>query len=218
MSHFDYLPNNLIPPSFGQVGEFEASLQSTEFYPEMFMNNRSLPSVQPLSQDQSLLLPSHQIVSPSSSIASSSPSPSSPSSGPFTPTQAMLSSFSQLCASDFGPLPNGECVQAPQTQTDAELQTELQLQQDLYSSFSWENNSIWPSGGEMLLGDDFDLGAIPPIELGLPKFSDDMNMTTPHSHLSSEFAHEFARGLEIAQYDNQNVDGMYGFDEMMHGF
>jgi hypothetical protein len=224
VAQFDYLPNNLMPPpSFGQAGEFEASLQSTEFYPEMFMNNqpasRNFSSLQPLNlcQDQ-LLLQSHQIVSPSSSIGSASTAASSPRSGPFTPTQSMLSSFSQLCTSDFAQFPGGECVQAPQAQTDAELQTELQLQEDLYSSFSWENNSIWPSGGEMLLGDDFDLSAIPPIELGLPKFGEDMSMTT--AHLPTDYAHDYAHGMEITQYNDEshNVDGLYGFDEMMHGF
>ena len=171
-------------------------------------------------QDQSLLQP-HQIVSPSSSIGSGSPTPSSPISGPFTPftpTQAMLSSFSQLCTSDFGQLPGGGgCIPAAQPQSDEELQTDLQLQHDLYSSFSWENNSIWPSGGEMLLGDDFDLNAIPPIELGLPKFGEDMGMTQA---LSAEFGHDYVHGMEMTHYhdENQNVDGLYGFDEMMRGF
>jgi hypothetical protein len=225
IAHFDYLPNNLMPPSFGQAGEFEASLQPPEFFSDMFTNqsaSRNLHPLQPLGmiQDQSLLPQSHQIVSPSSSIGSGSPAPSSPISGPFTPftpTQAMLSSFSQLCTSDFGQLSGGGCVPAAQPQTDEELQAELQLQQDLYSSFSWENNSIWPSGGEMLLGDDFDLNAIPPIELGLPKFGEDMSMT---SALSGEYGHDFVHGMEMTQYhdDNQNVDGIYGFDEMMHGF
>jgi hypothetical protein len=238
MAHFDYLPNKLMPTSFGQAGEFEASLQSTEFFPDMFtINNgqsasRILPPLQSLGmiQDQSMLFHSHQLVSPSSSIGSGSPAPSSPCSAHFTPytptpTQAMLSSFTQLSTSDFGQLPNVGCgapTPASQLLTDEELQTDLQLQQDLYSSFSWESNSIWPSGGEMLLGDDFDLNAIPPIELGLPKYGDDMmmNMATPVPS-TTDFGHEFVHGMEMTQQyhdENQNVDGLYGFDEMMHGF
>jgi hypothetical protein len=229
MTHFDYVPN-LMPPSFGQAGEFEASLQSAEFFPEIFLVNnqsqcRTLPQLQTFGmiQDQGLLLQPHQLVSPASSIGSGSPVPSSPSTGPFTPTQTLMSSFSQLCTSDFNQLASGGCMAAPQSQSDVDLQTDLQLQQDLFSSFSWEQNSIWPSGGEVLLGDDFDLNAIPPIELGLPKFGEDtttsMTVGVP-SQLSPEFAHDYVHGMEMAQFqdERQKVDGLYGFDEMMHGF
>jgi hypothetical protein len=238
MTHFDYLPthNSLMPPSFGQAGEFDAGIQTPEFFQNMFnmggqpMGRGSVPSLQPLNmmQDPSMLLPSHsQIVSPTSSIASSSSGPSSPTSGPFTPM------FNQLCGSDFTHQLHdvNDCgADLPQTQADLELQTELQLQQDLYSSYSWENNSIWPanSGNEMLLGEDFDLNAIPPIELGLPKFGEDMTVVdAPVPQGSVDYMQDFTHGMDVAQQqqqqyhnDGQNVDGMFGFDEMMsrHGY
>jgi hypothetical protein len=192
LSNFDYLPSDsLMPPSFGQAGQFEASLQSSEFLRSMFdmsgqpaigQRNEVMPlQGLPMSQDPSVLLPAHQIMSSSSSIGSGSSGPSSPRSGPFTPTSSMLChSFSQLNPSGDSPHQqlhhnnNNGCAPEQQSQTDLELQMEMQLQQDLeFASYSWENNSMWQTGPEILLGDDFDLNSIPPIELGLPKFGDD---------------------------------------------
>jgi hypothetical protein len=235
MSQFDFLPahNTFMPPSFGQAGEFEASLQSPEYLQNFFNHGvqtagrHSIPSLHPLCmiQDPAMLLPgSAQIITPPSSIGSSTPP--SPDCGPFTPTSAMLpSSFSQLSGSEYGQDSSDCAAGLSQTQVDLELQAELQLQQDLYSSYSWENNSIWPAtGGEILLGDDFDLNAIPPIELGLPKFGEEMGAADIASTQGSvDYAQEYAHGMEVAaQYQNvgQNIDGLFGFDEMIphHGF
>jgi hypothetical protein len=232
MAPFDFLPNNLMHPSFGRAGGFEASLQPAELFPDMYTTtncqsaSRSFAQLQPLCMipDQSSLLQAHPIISPSSSIGTLSPSPSSPISGPstpYTPAGALSAPFSQPCASDFAQIPYVGCVPAIQAQNEEDFQAELQLQQDLYSSFSWENNNIWPSGGEMLLGEDFDLSAIPPIELGLPKYREEgANMTPTPSQMPAEFGHEFIHGLDMTQFhdENQNVDGLFGFDEVMHGF
>ena len=82
---------------------------------------------QPLPQPQSLF-------SPSSSVGTNS-LPSSPVSGPsspYSPSAAALSAaFPQLCLSDFAQFPNVGCLPS----TEEEIQVELQLQHDLYSSF-----------------------------------------------------------------------------------
>lgn len=79
---------------------------------------------------------------------------------------------------------------------------------------------MWPGNSELLLGNDFDLGAIPPIELGVPKLGD--NMVMCESAGSLEFGHEFSQALEGHHYaeEGQNLDGLLGFDDMMagHGF
>jgi len=86
---------------------------------------------------------------------------------------------------------------------------------------------MWPSNSDMLLGDDFDLNSIPPIELGLPKFGEDMSLREIAAASSSAmgptgYEHGFGQGLEDTQYhdDSQGLNGMLGFDEMMagHGF
>jgi len=165
------------------------------------------------------LLQSQSLLSPSSSVGTNS-LPSSPVSGPsspYSPSAAALSAaFPQLCISDFAQFPNVGCLPS----SEEELQAELQLQHDLYSSFSWENNSIWPSGGELLLGEDFDLSAIPPIEIGLPKFGEEAHTMSPHQ-MHAGFGHEFMQGLDAHQFHDdtqQNVDGVFAFDEVMHGF
>jgi hypothetical protein len=218
LSQFDYLPtgNNLMPPSFGQAGEFEASLHSSEFFQGMFEFGRpAAPALSPLMiQDTSML---HSLVSP---VSSNSSGPSSPHSGPFTPTTTMLAnSFSNLCSfSNNGELA-ANVVVGSETSTEIDMQTEFQqLQQGLYSNYSWEANSIWQTCAsnnvgmmtDILLGDDFDLSAIPPIELGLPKFGDDFASTSPTTMDAAHFHHD----------ETRNVDGMFGFDEMTsrHGF
>jgi len=201
MANFDY-----VAPS-QQFGNFEASLQPSEFVRSMF-NLPSLPLDQP--HEQMPLLPPHQLISPSSS------GPSSPASGPFTPTSALLSHFSQLSAHDSSQHPG--CGPEPQSQAERDLQMEMQLQQE-YASYSWETN-MWPGNTDLLLGNDFDLGAIPPIELGLPKLGENMMMCESSGTL--EFGHEFSQALEGHHYveDGQNLDGLLGFDDMMagHGF
>ena len=168
------------------------------------------------------LFQAQSLLSPSSSIGTIS-SPSSPSS-PYSPSTAILSAaFPQLSISDFSQFPNVGCVPASQPQTEEELQAELQLQHDLYSSFSWEHNSIWPSGGEILLGEDFDLNAIPPIEIGLPKFGEDAHtMPAAPAQMTADFGHEFMQGLDARQFHDEtqhNVDGVvFGLDDVMHGF
>jgi len=180
-----------MPPSFGQAGQYEASLQSSEYYQGMFM-------------------PTHQMLPPlqigGALSQSGASSPVSPNAGPFTPTTtSMLAhSFSRLSSGD---------------EYAEQNEQQLQLQQDLeFQAFSWENNAIWPSGAEILLGDDFDINAIPPIELGLPKIGED----TGAQLVAAEYEHEFGQILDESQYrhDRQSIDGLYNFEEMMagHGF
>jgi hypothetical protein len=99
-----------------------------------------------------------------------------------------------------------------------DLQMEMQMQQE-FAAYSWESNNLW-SSESVLLGDDFDINAIRPVELGVPKYTENMALAGPHSsHL--EFGHEFVHALEGVQYhdESQNL-GLLGFDEMMagHGF
>jgi hypothetical protein len=179
------------------IGADLTLLQANDLFSDMYTSHaQQARSFAPLSAipDQPLL-PSQSLLSPSSSVGTNS-LPSSPTSGPsspYSPSAAALSAaFPQLCISDFAQFPNVGCLPT----SEEELQAELQLQHDLYSSFSWEHNSIWPSGGELLLGEDFDLNAIPQIEIGLPKFGEDGHaMTLPSQQMQAYFGHEFMHGL-----------------------
>jgi hypothetical protein len=103
-----------------------------------------------LPSHDSVLLPSH-IISPTSSRGSNSSSgPSLPNPGPFTPTSALL--------------PQPFCGSKP-SQAELDLQLEMQMQSE-YALYSWETNgSLWSTGSDMLLGDNFDLSAVPPSKL-----------------------------------------------------
>lgn len=126
----------------------------------------------------------------------------------------MSHSFSQLSTSNDSQY----CDSEPQRH-ELDLQMEMQLQQD-YASYSWQTNSMWPSNTELLLGDDFDLSAIPPIELGMPKYSE-VDMLRAPAH-GVEYAHDYSQIMEAQHYsdDSQSLDGLLGFDQMMaeHGF
>ncbi|KAF8069241.1 hypothetical protein FPV67DRAFT_1491604 [Lyophyllum atratum] len=209
MSNFDFHPseNFMTPSAFGQ---FEASLQSSEFLRSMFSMD-SIPQregLHPLDvSHETMLLPPHQLISPSSSAGSGSSGPSSPCSGPFTPNSAVLSqSFSRLTTSNEPSHPE------PRSQAEMDLQMEMQLQQE-YAQYSWETNQLWSNtNSELLLGDDFDLSAIPPIELGVPKYQDVMHM----GH-GMEYSQEYAPHMDGRHFSE---DGVLAFDEMMagHGF
>ncbi|KXN82306.1 Repressor ROX1 [Leucoagaricus sp. SymC.cos] len=210
VNHFDFLPheNFMPPPSFGQNGHFEASLQSSEFLRNIFaMPN--LPS-STHKDDLSLpvptneLLPSNKSISPVSSAGSSGPS--SPASGPYTPVAAIANqSFTQQLAGMDLPIPDLR-------QGELEIPNDMQLHQDL-ASYTWDSTNIWPTDSTILLGDDFDLNAIPSIELGNGKFNE--NYAEPASTL--QFGQEFASALEGREYSQDTINTMIGFDDMMAG-
>lgn len=101
------------------------------------------------------------------------------------------------------------------------------MQQEIdYASYAWENTSMWPPHSDMLLHDDFDIGSIPPIELGLPKYNNDdtLNLGLGDSMVGGlgDYSQEYSPTLDQFSEENhhQNLEGLLGFDEMMagHGF
>jgi hypothetical protein len=199
MSCFDYLPNSFVQPSFPLPGQFEANLQSSDFLRNMFSapgpRSSQFPQLHQLTMPEhnAVLLTANQMVSPSSSMDSSS-------SENYLPSD-----------------PSGADAQA---QAEIDLQLEMQMQQE-FAAYSWGNSgSIWGSES-VLLGDDFDLNSIPPIELGVPKYTENLTLAAPNAS-GLEFGQDFSHALEGQQYldDSQNLGGLLGFDEMMagHGF
>ena len=162
--------------------------------------------------NNAVLLSANQLVSPLSSIGSSS-GPSSPAAGPYTPVSALLAesyTLSNPCSIDA----------QVQAQAEINLQMEMQMQQE-FATYSWgSNGSLWGSDS-VLLRDDFDLNSIPPIELGMPKYTENLTLAAPNAS-GLEFGQEFSSALEGQQYlnDSQNLTGLLGFDKMMagHGF
>ena len=233
MSSFDYLPNSYVQPSF-PPGQFEANVQvpfvivddmkihisnrfisqSSDFLRNMFSTPSQRSSQFPqlhqlaLPEHNAVLLAANQMVSPSSSMDSNSSGPSSPTCGPYAPESALLSE---------NYMPSDPCGVDAQARAEIDLQLEMQMQQ-AFAAYSWGNGgSLWGSDS-VLLRDDFDLNSIPPIELGVPKYTENLTLAAPNTS-GLEFGHEFSHALEGQQYldDSQNLGGLLGFDEMMAG-
>lgn len=156
--------------------------------------------------------------SPASSLPSvgllTTASPVSPDT-PFSPTSGGLThSFEHLT------MPSNDQSSLSDTQLPLDLPVDFQLSQPDMSNYTWESNDIWSNSGDALLtNDDFDLRAIPPIELELPKCPEDVSFNTT-SGLG--FGQDFAQALEGQQFnhDGRHLDNLFLFEEMMagHGF
>lgn len=75
------------------------------------------------------------------------------------------------------------------------LEVQFQHELEQYNPYTWgQSSSLWPAGSEIIIGgDDFDLSAIPPIELGMPKYSDEMQMggeSSDSPYASGEYMHQ----------------------------
>lgn len=220
------MPNDslLAPPqSFHQAGQYNA-LPTNDYLPNVYpisgqsnLRGAEQPTLHVLTiPHDNFMLPPAQIVSPASSLpsAGSLPSDGSPSeASPFSPISGGLAnSFAQLTMPS-----NGE---QPDSQLGLNLPVDFQLPPTDLSSYSWESNDIWSASGDALLtNDDFDLRAIPPIELELPKCPEDVSF---HVASGLGFGQEFAHALEGQQYDQEgrHLDNLFLFEEMMagHGF
>jgi len=193
--------------------------QANGFYHGMFENPGPLPLLIP--SDMSML-PPHQMLSPASSIASDSSSgPSSPDAGPFTPTTCLQANFSYPSSCDM------MIPEPPQMSSDASAPVAALLSQgsldscvqfnyapSFSSSSSWESASAsWEDHHDSLLvGDEFDLNAIPPIELGIPGCSGSSSsgadqLMTPHA---SSFDIVYASGL----YDHASSSSSVSSSQM----
>jgi hypothetical protein len=83
------------------------------------------------------------------------------------------------------------------------------MQQE-FANFTWDSTSVWSSEPSILLEDDFDINSIPPIELGVPKYIDNIHVANP----GLEYRQDFSRYCD----DKHNVDaGLLGFEELMAG-
>lgn len=89
----------------------------------------------------------------------------------------------------------------------------MQMQQE-FANFTWGgNNSVWNSEPSILLEDDFDINAIPPIQIGLSKFHENHPLSIA-SNSGLEFGQEFSH----SHFRDENMGaGLIGFDELMAG-
>ncbi|KAJ3559726.1 hypothetical protein NP233_g11194 [Leucocoprinus birnbaumii] len=119
--------------------------------------------------------------------------PPTPVIDPYTPLTGIASqSFTQQFA--------GIDMSIPELrQSEREMPTDMHIQQDL--SYIWNSNSIFPSDSEILLGSNFDLNAIPAIELGNGKFND--QFVEPSSTL--QFGQDFVHAFQGRKYPQDTI-------------
>jgi len=99
----------------------------------------------------------------------------------------------------------GSDMLGPQ-QGELDVPADIDILQDI-SSFPWEATSTWPYASENLFGDDFNLNAIPDIDLA-DKFNDNF------ADASLQFGQSFSHVLESCTYSQET---MASFEELFSG-
>lgn len=102
-----------------------------------------------------------------------------------------------------------------QAQAEMDLQLQMQIQQEL-AVFTWDGSSVWSSEPSILHEDDFDINAIPPIELGVPKYVENVHIPAAPGIDSTngsglDFGHEYSNA-----HFEEGQNPLVGF-EMMAG-
>ncbi|KAL4064700.1 hypothetical protein V8B97DRAFT_1296964 [Scleroderma yunnanense] len=214
-SQFDFIrANTALPQQHQDCRSDMFPVDVNGFYHGMF-DNSSAPHPLMIPSDMSM-----QMVSPASSIASDSSGPSSPDAGPFTPTTSCLhTDFSYSSC-----IPESQMEGAPALSQAGSLDN-VQFN---YSQFSsWESPGAWGDQNDLLVGDEFDMSAIPPIELGIPGCGSADSLTpTPHT---SSFDVAYTPGPAYdatSQYSPESqspemFEQLFNFDGMLpvqHGY
>ncbi|KAI6108851.1 hypothetical protein EV401DRAFT_1999097 [Pisolithus croceorrhizus] len=157
MSHQQYHRHDPFPVVDGMFDD-PSALHSLSIPPDMSM------------------LQANQMISPSSSIASDSPCPPSPDAGAFSPIHCMQASLPYTVPSCTAPsLTDAQIGDVPLTGGPL---SNVSFGYAPPSFASWEGESSWESQHDLLTDDEFDMNAIPPIELGIPGCGNNTAMPT----------------------------------------
>ncbi|KAG1729551.1 hypothetical protein EDB19DRAFT_1743104 [Suillus lakei] len=212
-SQFDFLPQQ----QFSHPNAYVSGLDANGFYHGMF-ENPSAPHPLSISTDMSMLHASQQMVSPASSIGSGS---SGPHTGPYTPVNCMPAAFSYheaSCDLDSASCMNEAEIDSPMSGSPLD-----NVHFGYPESYSWEGQGAWESHGDLLAGDEFDLSAIPPIQLGMPGCGGELASMSQHP---SAFNIDYAPGsfdvssMEANQYPleaqgHDTFEQLFNFENML---
>ena len=233
-SHFDYLPReSLMPPPFSQHSGYEANLhsvslllhirehvpdhllQAPQFFTGMFEQSPERQNLPALSMPEpQMMVAPHELMSPSSMHSHSGySSPTSSPSGPYTPVQH--------ATQHPYPMPqevdeHGYLGEAQTLQCGSPIDMNIEYPESLWS------DNMWANGQEILLGEDFDLNAIPPIELGhdnaahADKFQSELSYQIEsaaamqhYDYSHDPFAAQFGYQAEAQQAPHDGQQGTY---------
>lgn len=164
-------------------------------------DNTSVPHPLTISGDMAIVPNGNPIISPASSNTSGSSGSSSPDAGPYTPVGCVEKSFAY-------PVPphdaqNANYVSRLEMEGDVLSGGPLNVSLD-YGQFSWDGTGTWENQNSLLVGDEFDMTAIPPIELGIPGCSEQSAPTSV----------QMARGQEFDPTYHPQTFGLFDFEDM----
>lgn len=128
--------------------------------------------------------------------SSEPPLPSSvPTAGHYTPSSVLIDpTFAQLSA--FSPTQTCD----PDQLIPSDLDVQMGTQTLMGSTYPWNSNAIWQTEPSMLMGNDFNLNDIPPIELSQGVFNYAENavfgispQATLNGYSAEDFPHDFGQ-------------------------
>ncbi|KIY67322.1 hypothetical protein CYLTODRAFT_397357 [Cylindrobasidium torrendii FP15055 ss-10] len=169
---FDYHPpakDNVAPPP--PFSDHEAVRRRHEGNPIVITDVSSQLAPLTVSPD-SLFLPNQFPPPPSPTLAPTFP-PHSDSQ--YTPlTNSLASAYAQLSEHGF--------IDA---QTQAEIDGQMQMQEfGDYNPYGWEATTLWPTGSDMMVNEDFDINAIQPVSI-------DLKSQDGAASSGSDFGHDY---------------------------
>lgn len=185
-----------------------------------------MPDRQQLQQltmpEPQMMISPHELISPASSSMHSRSgysSPTSPPAGPYTPVQHATSHPYHQMPQEVDE--HGYLAESQQTLQGCGSPIDMNIE---YPESLWnDHNSMWGNGQEILLGENFDLNAIPPIELGdgvdlghTDKFQADLSYQIEsgvsmgqYEYAHDPFAVQFGFSHHEQQHDSQQQHGQY---------
>jgi hypothetical protein len=88
-------------------------------------------------------------------------------------------------------------------------------------SYSWEEQGTWESHGDLLAGDEFDMSAIPPIQLGMPGCGGELTSMNQHPYNMDYSPGSFdASSMDANRYPletqgHETFEQMFNFENML---
>jgi len=212
----------MLPPAFSHPHDFEANLENSEMFQGMFdlpgqstpLNKNSSLTSNSIPQDESTMISPSHMISPASSYSGS---PSTPHHSPFTPLTGFP--LSRPSVVDGQEMPIGY-VSEGQHCVDVEGHGADMSYMEYPAGYGWENAGMWPTAtGELVHQDEYDINAIPPVELSIPDYSGEeihhVGTTSTLAMAVGPPSGEFCAPRNNEGNENDLFTGMFSFSEPM---
>lgn len=84
-----------------------------------------------------------------------------------------------------------------------------------YPAYGWENPGMWPNAtGEMVQQDEYDINAIPPVELSIPDYSEEIHSSSSTLAMAVGPQHgDFSTPRPNGGDESDMFTGMFSYNE-----